>query len=374
VDTILQADPRLATVVNQAEKYRLQVVLGLVEKGPDGRLELRQQGFRLGEEYFYPASSVKLFAAVAALERLDELSRETGFDLGPSLPLVYSPLFEGEALEVDDPSNLDSGAITVRHEARKLFLVSDNQAFNRLYELVGQDGLNRSVQRAGLSSARIVHRLSEWRTEEENRRSPKIDFAGSDGPLYTLPERTSEPLPPKSEIPGLEIGDGFMKGGERVEGPMDFRPKNRISLADLQRGLAMVVRPEVETGGTGFDLTVADRALLLEALHQLPRESQNPVYDPEQYPDNYVKFLLPGLEKVVPREHLRIYNKIGQAYGFTTENAYVVDTANDRAFFLAATLYTNENGILNDDTYEYTTIAEPFLAALGEAVARALWR
>ena len=42
-----------------------------------------QHGFRLGAEYFYPASSVKLFAAVAALERLHELAEETGKPVGP---------------------------------------------------------------------------------------------------------------------------------------------------------------------------------------------------------------------------------------------------------------------------------------------------
>ena len=71
--------------------------------------------------------------------------------------------------------------------------------------------------------------------------------------------------------------------------------------------------------------------------------------------------------------YIRIYNKIGQAYGFTTENAYVVDTATDRSFFLAATIYTNDDGVLNDDQYEYATVAEPFMADLGEAVVRYLW-
>ena len=72
-------------------------------------------------------------------------------------------------------------------------------------------------------------------------------------------------------------------------------------------------------------------------------------------------------------ERLEIYNTIGQAYGFTTENAWVVDRPTGRSFFLAATLYTNRDGVLNDDRYEYQEIALPFLADLGEAVARRLW-
>ena len=170
------------------------------------------------------------------------------------------------------------------------------------------------------------------------------------------------------------IGRGFMRGGQLIEEPLDFREKNRMSLADLQRALCKVTRPDVDAGGEGFALTETQRALLLEPMRQMPRQSENPVYDPEDYPDDYVKFLLPGLEKVVPGERLQIYNKVGQAYGFSIENAYVVDIETGRAFFLAAVLYTNADGVLNDDQYEYDEVALPFLANLGESVARALWQ
>jgi hypothetical protein len=136
----------------------------------------------------------------------------------------------------------------------------------------------------------------------------------------------------------------------------------------------MLVRPDVDCGGAGFEVESADREVMLESMSQYPRESTNPVYDPEEYPDAYVKDLLPGLERVIPKERLRIYNKTGQAYGFSIENAWVVDTETGRGFFLAATLYTNKDGILNDDEYEYEEIALPFLADLGEAVARKLWQ
>jgi cell division protein FtsI/penicillin-binding protein 2 len=170
---ILESHPGLAAVVARAAELRLQAVLGTIEPGPDGRPRLRQHGFRLGAEYFYPASTVKLFAAVAVLERLGESARTAGLDVGPGTPLVYYPLFDGEEREDSDPTNLEGGAITVRHEIRKLFLVSDNAAFNRVYELVGQDGLAASMQRAGLRDARIVHRLSDARSAEENRRYPR---------------------------------------------------------------------------------------------------------------------------------------------------------------------------------------------------------
>jgi hypothetical protein len=238
--------------------------------------------------------------------------------------------------------------------------------------VVGQDRLAVSLARAGLGGARIVHRLDEARSEEENRRFPRIDLVG-DGFRHTVPQRQSPPLPPAPPVPGLTAGRAHFAGGELVPEPFDFAAKNRFPLAELQRGLCMVVRPDVDCGGPGFALSPADREVLRESMRQLPRESPNPVYDVADYPDAYVKFILPGLRRVVPADRLEVRDKTGQAYGFTTENAWIVDRATGRAFFLAATLYTNADGVLNDDRYEYAEVAEPFLADLGEAVARWLW-
>ncbi|MEM7583607.1 MAG: serine hydrolase [Acidobacteriota bacterium] len=372
IESILRADERLAPIVAEAKRFRLQVVLGRVEANADGRPRLVQDGFRLEAEYFYPASSIKLLAAVAAFEALPELAAETGLEIDESTALTFHPLFDGEVLAAEDPSNLAGGKITVGHEMRKLFLVSDNEAFNRLYEWVGPDQLNRSMLRAGLSSTRIVHRLSEARTPAENRMTPRIGFRGQ-GFEHEIPARTVELDLPAMGVGGLSIGRGYLRAGKRVEEPFDFSQKNRMSLADLQRALARVVRPDVDSGGADFRLSDAHREQLIEAMGQYPRESANPRYRVTEYPDHWGKFLLPGLEKVLPKARLRIYNKIGQAYGFSVENAYVTDRATGRGFFLAAVIYTNRDGILNDDRYEYDEVAAPFFAALGEAVARSLW-
>jgi hypothetical protein len=369
---ILLAHPGLRAVLADAPRYRFQAVLGVVEERPGSRPVLVQHGFRSGAEYLYPASTVKLFAAIAALEYLAELRRATGLPIDADTPLRLHPLFRGEALEETDPTHVAGGSITVRHEIRKIFLVSDNEAFNRLYELVGPDRLAASLARAGIADARIVHRLSEPRTAEENLRLPRIDFVG-EGFVHTLPERTAAPLPPPADEAGLLIGEAYFAGEEKVEGPMDFAPKNRFPLAALQRGLCMVIRPDVDCGGPGFDLSPADRELLVTAMGQTPRESTDPLYDPAEHPDAEVKWILPGVRRALAADAVRVHDKTGQAYGFTLENAWVAETAGGRSFFLAAALYTNSDGVLNDDAYDYETIALPFLADLGEAAVRVLW-
>ena len=77
-----------------------------------------------------------------------------------------------------------------------------------------------------------------------------------------------------------------------------------------------------------------------------------------------------GLERVRARGKLEVYAKVGQAYGFLTTNAYVVEKASGKAFFLAATVYANPNEVINDDLYAYDDVAFPALADVAEAVAR----
>jgi len=169
----------------------------------------------------------------------------------------------------------------------------------------------------------------------------------------------------------LDVGTAYVEGRERIARPMSFAQKNAIALQDLQDVLVEVVRPEIDTGKRGFpELSVAQRAFVVQALGELPRESRNPRYDPATTPDHHCKFVLRGVATVVPPKHLRVYDKIGRAYGFSIENAYVEDTRTGRGFFLAIVLYTNPDGVLNDDQYAYETIADPFLDAVGACLSR----
>lgn len=370
---LLQSRPALAEILRRAEAHRIQIVLGWFEHDERGRPVLWQARFRAGDEYFYPASSVKTFAAVAALERLAELRRETGLPIDRDTALRLHPLFEGEKVEESDATHLAGGTITVGHEIRKLAIVSDNEAFNRLYELVGQDGIAAALARAGLDEPRIVHRLAEPRGAAENRRYPRTDFLLPDGTVHAIAARESPALPAPPPLPGLLVGRGYLADDVRIDEPMDFSGKNRIWLADLQRGLCKIVRPDADCGGgRPFALADADREFLVEAMSIVPRESTDPLYDPAEFPDDYAKPTLRGLEREMPREQLRIVNKYGQAYGFTTDNAWIENRETGRGYFLAATIYTNADGILNDDRYEYATVAKPFFEELGQMIGAAL--
>ena len=84
-----------------------------------------------------------------------------------------------------------------------------------------------------------------------------------------------------------------------------------------------------------------------------PRESNAPIYD---LPDGFVKFFMYGGNAEIIPDHIRIFNKVGWAYGYLTDVAYIVDFENKIEFMVAATIHVNENEIYNDDQYEYQKV------------------
>jgi hypothetical protein len=364
--------PAVAAVLADPAAYRAQVLYSEVVPGSAGRPVLERHAWRLDAEYVYPASAIKLPAAVAAVEFLNARGRELGVEIPLDAPLTFHALHPGEERADSDPTNLDGESVTVLHEIRKLFLASDNRAFDRLYDLCGQAWLGSSMRRAGLDTVHFAHRLGAARTAEENRRAPRVELRLVDR-VIEWPERVDPVDPALDNLAagwsGLEVGSDHVTGAGLAGGPMDFRWMNAISLRDLEECLVKLARPDVELGTPGFDLTPEQRELLLAAMREYPGDSRNPVYDRARFPDDGGKLLLPGLERAGPRERWSVANKAGLGYGFAVESSYVEDRATGRAFFLTAVVYCNADEIVGDERYEYEEVALPFMAALAEVIA-----
>jgi len=100
-------------------------------------------------------------------------------------------------------------------------------------------------------------------------------------------------------------------------------------------------------------------------MGMFPRESLYPEFNGDTIADNYMKFFV-GLDSGETRmpANLRVFNKVGQAYGFMTDCGYVEDDVNKVEFFLSASIYVNKDEILNDGIYEYESFGFPFLHTL----------
>jgi hypothetical protein len=101
----------------------------------------------------------------------------------------------------------------------------------------------------------------------------------------------------------------------------------------------------------------------------MPQESRYPGYDRKEFWPTYVKFLVYGSDRgVLPPPGIRIFNKVGDAYGFLLDGAYVVDFDHKVEFLLSAVIYCNNDNILNDDHYDYEAVGFPFMKQLGQTI------
>lgn len=353
------------TVMQSPESYRLQILYTQIDRDKENNPTFTSHSFGVqSERYFYPASTVKLPAAALALEKLNRLNIP---GLSKYTPLEIGIAYEGQETVKEDPSALN-GKPSIANYIKKILLVSDNDAYNRLFEFIGQRQLTESMLAKGYNDSKIIRRLSVAASPEQNRITNPFKFYNGDSVIYDQPIVEN---PEQYVIDMLEVkqGIGYMKGGKLVNEPINFSNSNYYGLADQQAQLRALMFPEATPESQRFDLSEEDYRFLYKYMSMLPFESRNPTYSPRSnYYDSYVKYVMFGDNKEPLPDHIRIYNKVGQAYGYLIDNAYVADFKNNVEFLLSVVIQVNENKIYNDNNYEYDQIGLPFIAELGRVI------
>lgn len=358
-----QKSPVFDSILRHRKDWNVQILYSEIERGKKGKVKFTDHAFNTDTaQYYYPASTVKLPVAILALQKLNELNIP-GLDKYTTMTTGSSGYRQTEV--TNDPTAPD-GRPTVAHYIKKILLVSDNDAYNRLYEFLGQEYINQSLHNMGYTGVQIIHRLEISMTEEENRNTNPVRFTDSTGKvLYDQPAVRSAL---RHAVRNTKMGKGFYRGGQLIMEPFDFSGKNRFALADLHQVVRSIIFPEAVPAKQRFNLTSDDLQFLQRYMSMLPGESVSPVYDTASAWDTYVKFLYYGAEKGTFEPGVRVFNKPGDAYGFLIDGAYVVDYENEREFLLSAVIHCNADGIYNDDQYEYETIGLPFMKALGRMI------
>lgn len=364
LDSLMATQPSwFGPVLRDRDNNRVQILYSRIDRRSDGQPIFTDYSYHLTDSlYYYPASTVKLPVAALALQRLHELAipgldRETTFLTGAE--------GDGQTAVTVDSSSADLRP-TIGQYVRKILLVSDNDAFNRLYEFLGQEYINQSLHRMGYDSTQIIHRLAISLTDQQNRHSNPCRFVDRAGRvIYEQPGRRST-LPYAQR--NTKLGRGYMRGDSLISQPLDFSTRNRFLLRDLHGIVRSILFPEAVPPARRFRLTEDDYRFLRRFMSMTPGESQSPAYDTVTNYANYVKFLYYGAEKTQPDPHIRIFNKVGDAYGFLIDAIYFADFEHGIEFQLSAVIYCNADGILNDDKYDYDELGFPFMKRLGRLI------
>lgn len=336
---LASADGRIKRVMDSLDQYELQIRYTQIDRFGDS-IVFTDYDFQVDEDaYFYPASTVKFPAAVAALEKLNEidsLDRDTRFYV------------EGDSVET-----------TFSEAILQIFTVSDNVANNRLVEFLGFDDLNGRMRRRGVKPIRIAHRLSTDNADGVTTK-PLVIYLNDSTTATTKPITSGAPRP--LELMEIKKGTGFYVQDSLHRGPFDFGLKNYYPITAQHALLKRIVFPDQFASEERFNLSESQRGFLLDAMQLLPQEVG---YDSEEYYDSYGKFFIYGDKKEAMPDHVSIYNKVGYAYGTLTDCAYIHDEKNKVEFMVTATILVNKDGIFNDNVYEYDEVGIPFLAQLG---------
>jgi hypothetical protein len=339
-ETLASDNSKIKNVMSNPETFELQIIYTQISRDKNNKVSFKDFTYRLNaENYFYPASTVKFPIAILALEKLNTIANT-------STNTQYT--IEGK-----------SDTLRFSEEITKVFAVSDNEASTNLLEFAGFDFVNESMAAKGLTSFKLSHRLST--SNPGDKKTKAVTVYSKDAKMVNLPAFTNKSSV-ALQLNTIKKGIGYIKNSELVNEPFDFSNKNYYPLETLHNTMKRIVFPEAFKESERFNLTERDREFILFSMQNLPK---NAGYDPAIYHDGYCKFFMFGDTKENIPSNIKIYNKVGDAYGTLIDCAYIVDEVNKVEFIVSATLLVNKDGIFNDDKYEFDTVGLPFLGELG---------
>ena len=353
----------LQDVLRNKDSLRVQIIYTEINRDKQNNPSFRNYYFNTDTGlYFNPASTVKLPLALLALEKLNRLNIK-GVTKSTSLQIDSNYAWQ---TPVYLDSSSETGFPSIAHYIKKAFLVSDNDAYNRMYQFLGQQAINDSLHSKGYSSTRITRQFLGL-TAENNRYTNSIRFIDDHGKvIYTQPPAYNSDTfhfgrPVKMGKAHYDARDSL------INEPIDFTGANNLPLEYLQQILQSVLFPESVPERQRFKLSRDDYRFLYQYLSQYPSETNYPKYDSGEYYDSYVKFFFRQGSHQMP-SYIRVFNKVGWTYGFLIDVSYVADFKNKIEYMLTATLYVNSDGILNDDKYDYDETGWPFMKELGQTI------
>jgi hypothetical protein len=349
-------------VLANPKTYRYQLVYTQIDRDQNGVPHFTNHTlYADADNYFNPASMVKMPLAFLAMEKLHELNQP---GVNKYTTMQFDSNYQRQVAMYAD-SSAENKKPSIAHFVKRAFLISENGPYNRLYQFVGQGPTNQKLLSKGYSSTKITRQFMGY-TEDQNRHTNGIRFIDEKGlPILSLaPQYNTDSF--QFGAPIL-IGDAHWNSkDELINAPFDFTRHNNISLVDMQKMLQAVLFPASVPKQNRFNMSEADRLFLLQYLSQYPSETNYPKYDSAHFYDSYVKFFFQDSTHSMPK-HIRVFNKVGWAYGFLTDVSYVLDTKNNIDYMLSATVYVNSDGVVNDSKYDEATVGFPFLNQIGKA-------
>ena len=357
IKSVIKNDEFLSKILKNKEQHEIQVIFTEISRNKDGEPIFKDFEFQVDEnKYFYPASTTKLPIVVLTLDKINKL-RSSGINITlKSKILISSNHSEKNEIQTDTITSFQNLIADV-------FLVSDNYSSNILIDFIGYNYFNTKMSQAGFKNTYLNHKFNpdpyvniDWLIKTVDK---QLISSNQDQIIVTA----------NQNISGLKKGENKFQDGRIVSGSLDFSQKNRHSIRDMHNLLKRIIFPSKLDKENVFNLNVEDYDFLRYWMSRYTYEDLGDKFRTDtKYFDSYNKFFIHGSDTVVNNRNTRVYNKLGQAYGTSVDNAYIRNYQDDIEFILTATIYTNKNKTINDNVYEYDETAIPFLAKLSQSL------
>ena len=368
LDLILNSNiPEIKKIKNNLSNHEIQILYSSIQRDSLGKPIFNKFSYNLDKNYYYyPASTVKLPISILAIQKINYLI-DKGFEISINTPFVVIDLKKDLMISEKD-SNKQNEVFSVANCIKKIFLYSDNDCYNYLFDFLGRDEINYQLEKKGLNNTRIYHKFL---SNSDNLNTSEFLFISKGDTIYKQNSIKSNLNKSNINLKSVLKGKKFLLDGKLVNSPFDFSFKNQISITDLNNILKRIIFPENFKKEERFDLHQSDYNFLKYWMSRTSIEDNNSsIKNRNKYWDSYSKFFIYGDKKGEMNDNIRISNKVGMAYGTLTDVAYVRDKINNIEFMLTATILVNDNKTFNDDIYEYESKGIPFLSALGRQVLK----
>src|SRR5687768_13017043 len=171
-------DPVVKKVIADPSAYRLQLIYTRIDRDRNNRPAFTNFYYGDTAAYFNPASMVKLPLAILALEKLNLLNK-------PGVNKYTHVRFDSSypaQVAADRDSTAASGKPSISHYIKKAFLISDNDAYNRLYQFLGQRWIDIALRTKRYADTRILRQFMGY-SEEQNRHTNEVIFLNKSGEI-----------------------------------------------------------------------------------------------------------------------------------------------------------------------------------------------
>ena len=367
LDSIIQSHPLLKNIIDNKNKYKPQIIYTQINRDKNNVPKFKHFNYLVDStNYFYCASLVKLPCSILALEKLNNLNIN-GLN-------KYSQMFTDSTNVCQTNFNVDTTAEnkypSVAHHIKKMLLVSDNFSYSRVFEFLNPKYIQPRLGELGYPNTRIVHRFDAQCRGNGNLYFNQVRFFDKDLKLIytqkadTLFERF------KNSLGEIIVGRDIRNKKNRViSQKKDFSKSNYMPLTTIHSILQRLLFQSYFPKQQQFNITNNDWQLIVKHLGMMPKESEYPKYNKKLYYDSFKKYFIYGSTvPTINQDTLRIFNIVGQAYGYVVDCAYIINQKTKTEFMLSAVIYCNEKNSFGTGAYEINSVGMPYLKELSLAL------